>query len=54
MNQDVNGNRKIWKEVSKENGGKVVNSNRIEMEGWYWKRLKYEGFGKSMISICII
>ena len=31
MNQDVNGNRKLfWKEVSKANGGKVENSNRIK------------------------
>ena len=31
MNSDVNGNRKlIWKEVSKVNGGKVENSNRIK------------------------
>ena len=31
MNQDVNGNRKLfWKEVSKVNGGKVENSNRIK------------------------
>ena len=31
MNQDVNGNRKLlWKEVSKANGGKVKNSNRIK------------------------
>ena len=31
VNQDVNGNRKLfWKEVSKANGGKVENSNRIK------------------------
>ena len=31
MNQDVNGNRKLfWKEVIEANGGKVENSNRIE------------------------
>ena len=31
MNQDVNGNRKLfWKEVSKVNGGKMENSNRIK------------------------
>ena len=31
MNQDVNGNRKLfWKEVSKANGGKAENSNRIK------------------------
>ena len=31
MNQDVNGNRKLfWKEVSKEKGGKVENSTRIK------------------------
>ena len=30
-NQDVNGNRKLfWKELSKSNGGKVENSNRIK------------------------
>ena len=31
MNQDVNGNRKLlWKEMSRANGGKVENSNRIK------------------------
>ena len=30
MNQDVNGNRKFLKEVSKANGRKVENSNRIK------------------------
>ena len=31
MNQDVNGNRKLfWKEVSKAKGGKVESSNRIK------------------------
>ena len=31
MNQDVNGNRKLFcKEVSKVNGGKVENCNRIK------------------------
>ena len=31
MNEDVNGNSKlIWKEVSKANGGKVENFNRIK------------------------
>ena len=31
INQDVNGNRKLfWKEVSKVNGGKVENSNSIK------------------------
>ena len=31
MNQDLNGNRKLfWKDVSKGNGGKVENSNRIK------------------------
>ena len=37
MNQDVNGNRKLfWKEVSKANGGKVENFNRIK-DGVYWE-----------------
>ena len=31
MNQDVNGNRKLfWKEVTKANKGKVEDSNRIK------------------------
>ena len=30
MNQDVNGNRKLFWKVSKVNGGKVENSNRIK------------------------
>ena len=52
MNQDVNGNRKLsWKEVSKVNGGKLENSNRIKDGN---ERLKYEGFGKSILRICII
>ena len=45
MNQDVNGSRKFfWKEVSKANGGKVENSNKIKdgNGACYWKRLKYE------------
>ena len=33
MNQDVNGNRKLfWNEVSKENGGKVENCSNIKDE----------------------
>ena len=33
VNQDLNGNRELfWKEVSKANGGKVENSNRINDE----------------------
>ena len=33
MNQDVNGNKKLfWKEVSKAHGGKVENSNRLKDE----------------------
>ena len=40
MNQHVNGNRKLfWKEVSKMNGRKVENSNRIKDENG---RLKLE------------
>ena len=33
----------------------MENFNKIKMEmgGWYWKRLKYEGFG-SIMRICII
>ena len=30
MNEDVNGNRKLFWKVSKENGGKVDNSNAIK------------------------
>ena len=31
MNHDMNGNRKLfWEEVSKANGGKMENSNRIK------------------------
>ena len=58
MNQDMNGNRKLfWKEVNKANGGKVENSNKTKDgngTGWYWKRLKYKGFGRSIMRICII
>ena len=37
MNQDVNGNRKLfWKEVSKVNGGKVESCSRIKYRnGWF-------------------
>ena len=34
MNQDVNGNRKFWKEVSKENGGMV---DLYQNNGWKWE-----------------
>ena len=57
INQNVNGNRTLfWKEVSKANGGKVESCSRITMEigGWYWKRLKYERFGRSIMRIFII
>ena len=55
MNQDVNGNRKLfWKEVSEANGGKVENSNRIwDEHGMYWKRLKCKGFASNIIYIYI-
>ena len=44
MNQDVNGNRKLfWKKVSKANGGKVKNLHQN------WKRWKWEGFGMSIL-----
>ena len=35
------------------NGGKEENSNneRMEMGGLHWKRVKYEGFGISIIRI---
>ena len=52
MNEDVNGNRKLfWRKVSKAIGGKVENSNRIK-DGY--ERLALEGFGKSIMRICII
>ena len=38
MNQDVNGNRKLfWKEVSKVNGGKVQSCTivKVGMGGWH-------------------
>ena len=36
-NHDVNGNRKLfWKEVSKANGRKVENSNRIKDGNGSW------------------
>ena len=46
MNQDMNGNRKLfWKDVIKVNGGKGSR---------HWKRLKCEGFGRNILRICII
>ena len=43
MNEDVNGNRKLfWKEVRKTNGR---NSHRIkDGNRTKWKRLRWEGF----------
>ena len=46
MNQDVDGNRKLfWKVVSKENGRKVESWSRInfkrEMADWHWEIMKH-------------
>ena len=58
MNQVVNGNMTLfWKEVSEVNGGKVENSYRINDGNRrlvLGKRLKYEGFGRNIMRICII
>ena len=45
-------NKKRCMKAYREEKRKVDNSNkkRMEMGGWYWKRLKYEGFG-SIISV---
>ena len=46
MNEDVNGNRKLfWKEVSNAKGGKVESCSRIKdgMGGWHKERMNYEG-----------
>ena len=52
MNQAENENRELfWKEVSKVNGEKVENSNRIKDRNG---RLKCEGFGRSILRIFII
>ena len=55
MNQDVNGNRKLfWKEVSKANGGKVENSNRIKDGNGRLVLKEDEGFGRIIMRICLI
>ena len=56
MNEDVNGKRKLfWTEVSNAKGGKVENYRRIkDRGGWHRKRMKYEGFGRSILKICQI
>ena len=52
MNQDVNGNRKLfWKEVSKINEVKVENCSRVKDRN---ERFRCEGFGKNILKICII
>ena len=57
MNQDVNGNRKLfWKEMSKANRGKVEGCIRIKDRkgGYHWKMLKCEGFERIILRIFII
>ena len=57
MNEDVNGNRKLlWKEVSNAKGRKMENFGRIKEENtvWHKERMKCEGFGRSILEICII
>ena len=46
----------FWKEVSKENGEKTENSNRIKDGNGRldWKRCKCEGFGRSIVEFSII
>ena len=54
MNEDVNGNRKLfWKEVSDAKGGKVESCSRIKDENWR-ERIKCEGSGRSILKTCII
>ena len=33
---------------------RIPTEYRMEMEGWYWKRLKCDGFGRIIMRICII
>ena len=43
MNEDVNGNRKLfWKEVSNVKGGKVESCSRVKdgMGGWHRGRME--------------
>ena len=54
MNQDVNGNRKVfWKDVSKANGRKVENSNRIK-DGNGKLALEEVEVRRIIMRICII
>ena len=51
MNEDANGNRKLfWKEVNNAKGGKVE-SWRMEMEGWHRGRTKRESSGRSNLKM---
>ena len=57
MNEDVNGNRKLfWKEVSNVKRGKVESCSRIKdgNGGWHRERMKCKGYGRSILKICII
>ena len=56
MNQNVDGNRKLyWKEVSKVNGKMVESCSRIKkMGGWHWDRMNYEGLRRIILRIYII
>ena len=54
MNEDVNGNRKLfWKEASNAKGGKVESCSRIGdgNGGWHRKRMKCERSGRSILKI---
>ena len=57
MNQDVNGNRKLfWKEVSKGNEvkGERAAEYMVGMGGWHFERFRCEGFGKNILKIFIM
>ena len=57
MNQDVNGNRKLfWKEVSNEKGRKVESCNRIKDINGRLAQGENEArrIGKEYFEICII
>ena len=38
----------------KEERWRFAAEQRMEMGGWHRERMKYEGFGRSILKICII
>ena len=57
MNEEVNGNKKLFgKEVSNAKGGKVESCSRVKDRNGRLAQgeMKYEGFERSILKVCII